>query len=83
MSTIQELKENFVVTGLERRLKEDKSGAEMYRIENQLALRVAEVEAHKRSGLPPAEYFQVDRLLASLRVAEQVVRRAWNGYHAH
>jgi hypothetical protein len=81
MLTVKELKENFVATDLERRLKNDKSGAVLGEIEDQLTLCIEEVDAAKKAGLSPNEYYRADRLLPSLRVSHQVVRRTWNHFH--
>ena len=82
MYPFKKLKQNFVVTNLERRLKQDKGGAELGAIEGQLSDMTAQVEADRKRGLPPEEYFQADQLLSSLRVAAQTVRRTWNRFHA-
>lgn len=81
MYEYKELKQNFVVTGLERRLKQDKSGDELRTITDQLSQMTEQVEAERKSGLPPSDFYQADRLLSSLRVADQVVHRTWNRFH--
>jgi cob(I)alamin adenosyltransferase len=80
--TLQELKNHFVVTDLELVLKMDKAGAELDRIEQAISEWTAEVESRKRAALPPEQFFQVNRLLSSLHVAQHVVRRAWKQHHA-
>ena len=83
MTTIQELREHFVVTGLEQQLKNDGDRSELDKIENAIDSCLHQVEAEKRLGLPPDEFYRADRLLSSLRVARQVVRRTWFRHHAH
>lgn len=82
MYSFKKLRQNFVVTNLERRLKQDNNGVALSAIEGQLSEMTAQAEADRKRGLPPEEYYQADRLLASLRVAAQTVRRTWNRFHA-
>ena len=82
MTTIQELREHFVVTGLEEQLKSDTERTELVRIENEIDSCLCQVEAKKRGGLPPEDFYRVERLLSSLRVAKQVVRRTWFRHHS-
>lgn len=77
-----ELSGLFVRTELERKLKADGGGQLRDELVTRLTDYVADLEVQKRSGLPPQQYFQVDRLLSGARVAQQVVGRTWNSLHA-
>lgn len=80
-NTSRDLKGRFVTTELERKLKADKQGTLRDQVVLDLSNCAAEMEQHKHSGLPPDDFFKTEKLLSSLRVAEQVVRRTWNMFH--
>lgn len=79
--TNRNLKNKFVTTKLQRMLKNDSQGALRNQIVEDIALWTDKVQQEKQSGLPPADFFKAEKLLSSLRVAEQVIFRTWNSFH--
>ena len=78
---VDQLKQHFIVTDLERRLKSDSSGSERDRILGELLECELRIESQKRSGLSADDFANADALLRSLRVSSNVVREAWNSFH--
>ena len=78
----KDLRKEFVTTDLERKLKADKQGVIRDQIVDALTQWTNKVMQAKHSGLPPEEFFRAEKLLSSLRIAAQVIRRTWNGYHS-
>ena len=74
---ITQLREKFIVTELERRLKSDRDGHVRDAILTELSKLVDSLTESKREALPPKEYETTERLLASARTAKRTVQRAW------
>lgn len=81
MATMAELKGQFVVTELERRLSEDQDGAERNKLKAFLAGWQSELTTQRNAGLPSEQFAQVEKVLASVRVAQQAIQRTWNQNH--
>ena len=79
---LKQLREHFVATNLERRLKADQSGRERDRILNELTECEFQIESAKRAGLSSSDFAAAERMLRSLRVSANVVRAAWNSFNA-
>ncbi|MEW4486693.1 hypothetical protein AB1L42_01345 [Thalassoglobus sp. JC818] len=75
---LKQLREHFIVTDLERRLKADHTGLERDQILNELTEWELQIESQKRAGLSSEEFAVAERLLRSLRVSVNVVRETWN-----
>jgi hypothetical protein len=78
----KELSGQFVTTALERKLKADKQGTLRDQVVGDLSKCAVGVQQKKHSGLPPDDFFKMEKMLSCLRVAEQVVRRTWNHFHS-
>lgn len=81
MNSTQKLQKHFVVPELERQLQQDQRGTFRDRINNELSAWETDLERQKRSGLSRMEFFEAERLLSSVRIAGQTIRRTWNALH--